>query len=223
MPSYRQSLEALDRWFSSIVQVYPGRMQCRLGCASCCYGLWDVSPADAFLAAEGILRLPSDVLDTVRNRALEIQGTIRRLAPELPPPYFLDALGEEGIDRIVEAAGSPGCPFLGNGDRCLIYEYRPLACRLEGVPMVDLGDGPFGDWCELNFTEGIPDEARRDLALDYGGLQEMEDRLGERLAVEVLGKRAAGITVFLPSVVAEFENFWRAHLARAREILHGEP
>jgi Fe-S-cluster containining protein len=223
MQSYRQSLEALDRWFSSIVNAYPGRMQCRLGCASCCYGLWDVSLPDAFLAAEGIRWLPPDVLDAVRGRASEIQRTIRRLAPELAPPYFLDALGEEGIDRIVEAAGSPGCPFLGNGDRCLIYEYRPLACRLEGVPMVDLGDGPFGDWCELNFTDGIPGDARRDLALDYAGLQEMEDSLGERIAVEVLGRQGAGITVFLPSVAAEFESFWRMYLGRALKILQGEP
>ncbi len=40
-----------------------------------------------------------------------------------------------------------------------IYE-RPMACRLEGVPMVDTRHGLLGDWCDLNFTGGVPEDAR---------------------------------------------------------------
>jgi hypothetical protein len=78
--------------------------------------------------------------------------------------------------------------------------------------MVDARDGLFGDWCELNFTGGISEARRRTLVLDYAGIQELDDSLTERLATGLLGRPARCATVFIPSLIAEFESFWRPRL-----------
>ena len=75
----------------------------------------------------------------------------------------------------VDAAQSPPCPCLRDAGECLIYESRPLSCRLEGVPMVDVHRGLFGDWCGLNFKEGIPETAIANLQLDYDLLDGFEN------------------------------------------------
>jgi Fe-S-cluster containining protein len=212
MQEYRKLLQDVDHWFSHILTSHAGRMQCRQGCALCCYGLFDISLPDAVVAAEGMLALPHAVREQVWARAVRLQDVILRQVPELNPPYVLDGPDNEGIDRIVEAADNPRCPFLGEQDQCLIYEHRPLACRLEGAPMVDARDGLFGDWCELNFTGGVSEEARRTLVLDYAGIQELEYSLTEGLAAGLLGRPAGGVTVFIPSLIAEFESFWRPRL-----------
>jgi hypothetical protein len=163
-----------------------------------------------------MLALPHPVREQVRARGVTLQQVILRQVRELDPPYLLDNPDDEGIDRVVETAGNLRCPFLGEQDQCLIYEHRPLACRLEGAPMVDVRDGPFGDWCELNFTGGVSAEARRTLVLDYAGIQELEDSLTERLATGLLGRPTGSVTVFIPSLIAECESFWRPRLGILR-------
>ena len=33
------------------------------------------------------------------------------------------------------------CPLLGDDDRCLLYQARPITCRLYGVPTAIAGQG----------------------------------------------------------------------------------
>jgi Fe-S-cluster containining protein len=182
-------------------------MQCGRGCALCCHGLFDISLPDALELARGLASLPVDVFAQVRARAEETQQKILSSAPELESPYFLNVLSEPQVDAIVANAHAPRCPLLGPDNGCLVYEHRPLACRLEGIPMVDTRDGLFGDWCELNFTSGVPEEIRKDLRQDYYELQNIEDIATQVLSEAILNERHTQLTVFIPSVIAGFE-FW---------------
>jgi len=207
---YAQLVREIDGWFGSIRARYAGRMQCGRGCALCCHGLFDISLPDAAEVALAFDRLPSETRAAVTARAADIQAIIEGEAPDLRSPYLLHALPEERIDRIVENAGSPRCPFLGEHNECLIYDHRPLACRLEGVPMVDAQDGLFGDWCELNFTSGVPADAIDDLKLDYYHMQEVERAAIESISKSWFGKKLSETTVFIPSLIVEFERFWKS-------------
>lgn len=128
---------------------------------------------------------------------------------------MLSEISEERIDRIVDCMGNPRCPFLGEQHECLIYEHRPLACRLEGAPLVDVQDGLFGDWCELNFTEGVPAVAMKDLERDYDQIQDAEENLTESLTRALLDRKLSCATVFIPSLIVEFESFWKKLLREA--------
>ena len=206
-------MREVDGWFDSICTRYATEMQCGRGCALCCHGLFDISLPDAVRVAEAFGRLPGEVRTSVEGRAAEIQSVIEWEAPELRSPCLLNVVPEERIDRIVENAGSPRCPFLGEHAECLIYDNRPMACRLEDVPMVDLQDGLFGDWCELNFTSGVSEQALRDLGRDYYGMQEVEEAATESLSKTLLGEKLSVATVFIPSLVVEFDRFWKLRIA----------
>ena len=202
-------LKGIEGWFGSVRSRHEGQMQCGRGCALCCRGLFDISLPDALVLAEGLAALPPEVLARVRTSAQSIQNGIAQDAPELTAPHFLNVLDAGRIDAIVEHAKSPRCPLLGEDNQCLVYEYRPLACRLEGVPMVDVRDGLFGDWCELNFTGGLPETALKDLQLDYYELQEVEGIAAEIISGDLLHDCRRDATVFIASVVTDFETYWK--------------
>jgi Fe-S-cluster containining protein len=209
---YRRLLEELDRWFAAVRADNADQMRCGRGCALCCHGLFDISLPDAAVLAEGLRALPAQALAEAGNRARRLHSAILSQAPELEPPFLLAGAAAERVDRITEAVEGAKCPLLDDRDQCLVYMHRPLACRLEGVPMIDARDGLFGDWCELNFTRGIPTQAQQNLALDYGGIQDLEDELTEKISLKLFGRSRRGLTLFIPSLVTEFDSFWNAPL-----------
>jgi Fe-S-cluster containining protein len=111
------------------------------------------------------------------------------------------------IDAIVDAATGTPCPCLGEAGECLIYEQRPLACRLEGIPMVDVREGLFADWCELNFGDGLPEAAAADLVMDYNRIDESQEQESAFVA-GLYGLPDHRAVTFIASVIAEYDSFW---------------
>jgi Fe-S-cluster containining protein len=127
--------------------------------------------------------------------------------PDLDQPAIFPE-DDHRLDQLVDAVDMPPCPCLGDAGECLIYESRPLACRLEGVPMVDIHEGVFGDWCELNFRQGIPDGALGDLQQDYNRIDELQEARSAAIARRAALSDHRAVTL-IPSVIAEYENFWK--------------
>lgn len=213
LDEYHHFLIEIDTWFRSVRVKYGHRMQCAKGCIFCCCGLFDIPLADAFRVAVGFQKLSSPERQDVAGRARDLHTELLVEAPELEEPYFLDPVSEDRIDILTERFGDVRCSFLTADGDCLIYEYRPSACILEGVPMVDFQDGPFDDWCGLNFTGGLDREVEKDLRLDYYGIEATVRRVSEQLteSLPVLPRKET--TVFVPSIVVAFDRFWRDLIA----------
>jgi hypothetical protein len=207
MPAHNNLLKRLDQWFRSIQTGYAGQMNCGRGCTKCCHGLFDVSLPDALRATDGFSLLPEDLRAAVMGRALDIHTKIMGECPELKEPYLLGDLPEEKIDEILEHIGEVRCPLLNGDDTCLIYDYRPLACILEGIPMVDAQGGQFGGWCELNFKEGVSPAALKDLCLDYCEIQAIEQEITAYISLYFPIDLKKKNTIFIPSVIAAFDAF----------------
>ena len=196
----------IDEWFKNVRKQYAAEMQCGKGCTACCHGLFDISLADADGVARGFQKLPSEVQQRIRAKAVHLHEVIRSVTASRSEPTLFDE-DDSGIDHAVEAVNNPPCPCLGDAGECLIYEDRPLACRLEGVPMVDVSDGLFGDWCELNFKNGVSETALVELKQDYdeiGALQDMRSAVVARRA-RISDSHAV---TFIASVIAEYDRFW---------------
>ena len=197
----------IDEWFQNIRQRYANEMQCGKGCTACCHGLFDISLADGVSVAAGFQKLPADVQAIVQSRAAHLHAGIRSGAPHCGSPALF-AEDDPAIDHIVDIANNPPCPCLGDAGECLIYEHRPLACRLEGVPMVDVRDGLFGDWCELNFQNGVSGAARADLKQDYDRIAEIQETRSAAVAQRA-GLSDHRAVTFIASVIADYESFWK--------------
>jgi len=199
----------LDAWFRSVQIQNAAQMQCGPGCAQCCHGLFDISLPDAVRIAGAFDMLQGGVQASVKDRSSAIQQRICRDAPELREPFFLNAMSHETIDCIADSLPNVRCPLLDDGNRCLVYEARPVACRLEGIPMVDCRDGLFGDWCELNFLEGVTPEQTKSLKLDYYEIQSVEQEAGKSILECLPENPKMEVTVFIPSIIASFATFWK--------------
>jgi len=198
---HEELLKTLTAWFQSIQSAQATQMQCVKGCSRCCHGLFDVSLPDALSILQGFRRLSPDRRLTVVEAASAIQQHIIRECPELEEPCFLCGISEDTIDKIADRVGEVRCPLLDEADRCMIYDYRPLACRLEGVPMVDAQDGLFGDWCALNFRGGTTPELLESLRLDYYQIQAAECAATAHLSQYLFGVRRDEMTIFIPSAI----------------------
>ena len=148
---YLALLGAIDAWFERCLQAAPpGLLACRKGCNACCRGLFDITLLDAFLLRAGFAQLAAAVqeqaLARCRPRLLELQARW----PELHHPYLLNTLPDDSWTAMPEDDQTP-CPLLGTDGLCLIYPYRPMTCRLHGLPNLDPSGEDFStDLCTLH-------------------------------------------------------------------------
>lgn len=127
-----------DGLFSSVLKAHGDLMPCKPGCDDCCNVFFELGLIEAFVIG-GIFRrsAPASVQRRVHSRVEAVEPLFREAKS------MLQAISEAspGTDaEIAEAAAKLrlACPM--KEDRtCVIYEYRPITCRLYGAPQ-DLGD-----------------------------------------------------------------------------------
>lgn len=138
---YFKRYEALaaeaDALFSAIQAKHPQEVACEKGCSDCCHALFDVTLVEALYLNHQFNRLHKG---ESRSRVLERSDAADRQIHKLK--HRLHKASQEGrnvSDILREVAlAKVRCPLLGDEDLCLLYEHRPITCRLYGVP-TDIG------------------------------------------------------------------------------------
>ena len=154
---YQELLSEVDAWFAHCSLAAGEQIACQRGCSACCRGLFDITLLDARLLREGFEQLPQDVQQTIRAAAQQSIAGIRNSWPDFDQPYLFNGHPEEEWDLVMPEEDETPCPLLGQDGLCLVYGYRPMTCRLNGIPLVDTsGEVLFDEWCTLNFTAVDP-------------------------------------------------------------------
>lgn len=130
-----------DVLFTRVRNAHPECVTCSQGCNDCCHALFDVSLVEAmflnrtFAAAYGHGRERSNILE----RAADVDRQLTRLKREL---FQASKTGKKPEEIMEDAARlRVRCPLLDDDDTCLLYEHRPITCRLYGVPTAIAGKG----------------------------------------------------------------------------------
>ena len=157
LEDYRKLLGEIDAWFGACLKAAaPERIHCRKGCRECCRGLFDITLLDALLIRDAVAALPEEVREAAQRRAAPRLTELQRRWPDFSPPYLLNTLPEQEWTEMPEDDETL-CPLLGEDGRCLIYQARPMTCRLHGLPHVDCSGEVFLDsWCSRNFAGENP-------------------------------------------------------------------
>ncbi len=134
--TWQDQLKKLDRWAESVAANHPGLIPCHSGCSSCCHGPFDISAADTLLLREGLATLPAPTREAVRARGKILLAKMWKLEPEWSAPWDLRDIDAERFDEIAEELSDEPCPMLDDHGACSVYEYRPLICRIMGLPMM---------------------------------------------------------------------------------------
>ena len=103
----------------------------------------------------------------------------------------------DAVSSAVEATR----PLLDAAGRCLLYEHRPLTCRLYGLPHVDLSGEVFLDeWCPHTLA-GCDPLAMSGLRWEFRRTFAEEGRLLRALAVRLARPAAADLDTFIPAAL----------------------
>jgi hypothetical protein len=104
------------------------------------------------------------------------------------------------------------CALLGDDGKCLVYAYRPMTCRLNGLPLVDIsGEIFYDEWCTLNFVGKDPLD-NENLRWKFRRHFQSELKLFHRFTEQLLGQPVNELDTFIPTaLLIDFEKFdWRA-------------
>lgn len=211
---YGELLAEVDEWFRRCVELYPDRIACRNGCSECCRGLFDITLLDAFYLRRGFDRLPESVRTPIAEAALRRLERLSPVEPAFTGPWLLNGIPEERWDALMPEDDEAPCLLLSEGGGCLIYEYRPMTCRLNGIPLIDIsGEEFFDEWCTLNFTEGDPAQLIG-IRFGFSGLFARELLLFQELIHYLTGNVRNEVDMFIPAAIVMEEDEIREAVRR---------
>jgi Fe-S-cluster containining protein len=149
---YEAFVKQLDGVFETVRQQYPDCVKCKLACSDCCHALFDLSLIEALYVNR---RFIESVAEERRVEILEDANKTDRKIYRLKRAAFKAVDGGQKSEEQVlleMAAARVRCPLLNQDDRCDLYTYRPVTCRLYGIPTAISGRG---HTCGLSdFKEG---------------------------------------------------------------------
>lgn len=207
LDEYANLLAEVDAWFDSCLMHHPEQITCAKGCSGCCRGLFDITLLDAALLKRGFEHLSAGVKETLTLKAKERIKAIQALWPEFEQPFILNSRNEDEIEELMASDNETSCLLLDENGRCILYEYRPMTCRLHGLPLVDVsGEVMESEWCTLNFT-GI-DPLRLDrLKWRFREIFRMEGALGRAFTKELTGAECDELDTFIAAaLLIDFEG-----------------
>ncbi len=130
---YEELVRQADEVFERVQKEHPECVTCKIRCADCCHALFDLSLIEAIYinyqfktTIEG--KEKSRLVERA-NRADRKTHMIKRHA------YNSKKAGKSETDILKDiAAERVRCPLLNDDEMCDLYEYRPITCRLYGIP-----------------------------------------------------------------------------------------
>ncbi len=197
---YQTLLQDLDRWFSDCIEQTAEQITCHKGCSACCRGLFEISLLDACLLQQGFNLLDINTKNQVLGKATSRVNALESIWPEFRHPFILNLLPHDDWQEMPEDDKTP-CPLLSDDGLCLIYAYRPMTCRLHGLPNIDLSGESFSDsCCNLNFLDSDP-LAMPELRFSFRETFAREFDLLGRFSKQLLGKPQLELDTFIPSAL----------------------
>lgn len=198
---YGALLGEVDVWFQHCLEQYPELISCRNGCSECCRGLFDITLLDALYLRRGFDMLPGPLKTELKLAASRRLTLLSEVNPAFFEPWLLNGIPEDDWDALMPEEDETPCLLLSETGGCLVYDYRPMTCRLNGIPLIDVsGEELFDEWCTLNFTDTDP----RSLELLRHGFTELfsrELRLFQELVHHLTGSVRNEVDLFIPAAV----------------------
>jgi Fe-S-cluster containining protein len=118
-----------DILFQTIHEKYPDSVRCRIRCCDCCHAVFGLFPAEAAYINYHFNRLDRKIRRDVLRRAEKAEGEIIKAKDSLKifeedPKMKVYGIGKQRVR----------CPLLSDKEECVLYEHRPVICRIYGVP-----------------------------------------------------------------------------------------
>lgn len=150
---YEKWVCQIDGIYESTRQQFPDCVACKITCSDCCYALFDLSLVEAlYINWKFFDTLSGEVKDQILETANRVDREVYKLKRKA---FKAVSSGEKTEDQVLfeMAAERCQCPLLNPDNQCALYAYRPVTCRLYGIPT---SIGGRGHTCGRSaFQEGV--------------------------------------------------------------------
>jgi Fe-S-cluster containining protein len=208
---YCELLSKVDAWFAGCAGKHTSSITCGSGCSECCRALFDVTLLDAFYLKSGFDSLDPAIRCAVLVEAGERMVGLQRHWPDFDEPYILNYRPEEEWAILMPEDDETPCPLLGKDGTCMVYDFRPMTCRLHGLPLVDFsGEVLHDEWCTLNFRGRNPLDLQ-DLRWEFNDLFRKELLIFREFTERLMNKTFNELDTFIPTaLMIDFAGYdWR--------------
>lgn len=148
---YEAFVKQIDEVFEKVRSDHPECVKCELECADCCHAIFDLTLVEALYINQKFI----DTLEDKKTNILEKANRVDRKLHQLKRKAFKAVEnGEKSEEQVLleMAAERSRCPLLNKENCCDLYAFRPVTCRLYGIPTAI---GGHGHTCGLSgFKEG---------------------------------------------------------------------
>lgn len=201
LEKYGILLREVDNWFEHCLDRHSESISCHRGCSECCRGLFDITLLDAIYLKQGFDRLPASVQESIQIKTAGRLNALTDQWPGFSRPWILNSMPEEMWDELMPEDDETPCPLLSDSGACLVYEHRPMTCRLNGIPMIDTdGEELFDEWCTLNFVDCDPVRLE-DIRHPFNELFTQELLLFRALMMRLFGEAFNELDTIIPAAV----------------------
>lgn len=130
---YEMIIGEADAAFQAVRSQAVDRVCCKEACSDCCHALFDLTLIEALYLNHHFNQVYSRL---TRSKILERADEADRTAYRLKREMFKASQAGASTEKILlqAAQAKVRCPLLNDGDLCDLYTFRPVTCRIYGVP-----------------------------------------------------------------------------------------
>ncbi|MFP4167615.1 MAG: YkgJ family cysteine cluster protein [Desulfonatronovibrionaceae bacterium] len=130
---YENLLQQINSVFERMQKEYPQEVTCGLGCTDCCYALFDLHLVEALYLNHKFKTLDKNEQDRILVEADKADRKAFKLKRKLAKESSHGRDDEELLRRF--SRERLRCPLLREDDTCALYQFRPITCRVYGLPL----------------------------------------------------------------------------------------
>jgi Fe-S-cluster containining protein len=132
--SYELLADKAEKAFQKVGEEYSACIKCERHCADCCHAVFGLFLIEAAYLNKNFALLDDKAAREALLRCNDMDRALRRLEIRLQknindPQMQAYALAKERIR----------CPLLDDRNECILYECRPITCRVYGIPTMIRG------------------------------------------------------------------------------------
>lgn len=150
---YEALVQMMDAVFDRVKKEYPKEVFCREKCSDCCYAIFDLTLIEALYLKDRFIKKFSG---KEKNDICEIADKTDRALTKMKRDAYREVKNGASELEIVAKMSQERvrCPLLGENDLCVMYEHRPITCRVYGIPTSTMGVSHICG--RTNFKQGEP-------------------------------------------------------------------
>ena len=131
---YDRLVSRADKSFERIAREYPDCIACKPGCSDCCHAVFGLFLIEAVFLKHDFDQLKEKEKQVALKRGLAAEKELKTLERTLRE--FKD---DPRMSAYSMARARIRCPLLSDEDTCILYSYRPITCRIYGIPTMIQG------------------------------------------------------------------------------------